>query len=269
MKKTRLIAAAALAAGIISTQASSVYSQNIVGYVNLNVPIGGYSLWVNQLNALNADGSVNNSATNVFPNPTSDPSNGGGPLDGSEILVYNGVNYNTVYFDSNTNDTTTGFTDFAGAPKPAPVLAPGLGFYFNNQGASTNITITGNVAGVTNGGIYYTNVVGTAQLFYLVGSSIPVAGDLQTNLGLLNYTSDPSNGGGPLDGSEIQIPIYAPGQANIIGYNSLYFDSNTNDTTTGFTDFAGAPVAAPKVNVGQGFFFSNQTGGNYNWVQNY
>ncbi len=40
MKKTLLIAAAALAASLIPSQAQ-VYSQNIVGYVNTAIPGGG------------------------------------------------------------------------------------------------------------------------------------------------------------------------------------------------------------------------------------
>jgi len=48
MRKTLLITAAALAAGIISTQAQ-VYSQNIVGYINLSVPVNGFNVLANQL----------------------------------------------------------------------------------------------------------------------------------------------------------------------------------------------------------------------------
>jgi hypothetical protein len=269
MRKTLLIAAATLAAGVIAAQADSpVYSQNIVGYANLTVPVGGYALLSSPFDASDSTGATNNSALYVFPNVTADPSNGGGPLDGSELMMYNGAGYDTYYFDSNTNDTTTGFTDSNGNQKAAPILAAGKGFYFNNQSATTNITVVGTVRGATSTGVFYTNTIGTTSMFYLVGSPIPVAGDLQTNMGLLNYTSDPANGGGPLDGTEIQIPIYTAGQANISGYQNYYFDSNTNDTTTGFTDSNGNPLPAPKIKVGQGFFISNQTGGNYPWVQN-
>ena len=41
--KTLLIAAAALAVGIISSEAQ-VYSQNVVGYVNLSVAASGYTV---------------------------------------------------------------------------------------------------------------------------------------------------------------------------------------------------------------------------------
>jgi hypothetical protein len=43
MRKTLLMAAATLAAGVISSQAAGVYSQNIVGYVNVASPTAGNS----------------------------------------------------------------------------------------------------------------------------------------------------------------------------------------------------------------------------------
>ena len=46
--KTLLIAAAALAVGITSSEAQ-VYSQNVVGYVNMTVPAGHYQIVGNQL----------------------------------------------------------------------------------------------------------------------------------------------------------------------------------------------------------------------------
>jgi len=264
MKKTLLIAVAALAAGIVSTQAQAVYSQNIVGYVNLSVAPNGFSLLSNPLDTYNASGAIDNSATNVFVNKW-DPVNGG-PLDGSSLLIWNGGGYDSYYFDSNPADTTTGFTDFSGAPVACPILSPGLGFYFNNQTTTNAIQVTGAVRGSTSTGLFITNTVGKVLNFYLVGSPLPIAGDLVTNLQFKNVW-DPINGG-PLDGCEIQVPIYTAGHGNISGYNTYYFDSNPADTSTGFTDFSGAPVAAPQVTVGQGFFFSNQTPGNYPWVQN-
>ena len=60
MKKTLLMAAAALAAGIITSQAQPVYSQNIVGYVNQTF-VSGY---VNVANPLDNGGG--NSLTNII-----------------------------------------------------------------------------------------------------------------------------------------------------------------------------------------------------------
>ena len=54
--KTLLIAAAALVATVISSEAQTVYSANVVGYYN--VPIGGnrFGLVANQLNLDNTNG---------------------------------------------------------------------------------------------------------------------------------------------------------------------------------------------------------------------
>ena len=55
--KTLLIAAAALAAAVTSSQAqSTVYSQNIVGYINTSLA-PGYNLVANQLNVNNTNGA--------------------------------------------------------------------------------------------------------------------------------------------------------------------------------------------------------------------
>src|SRR5580692_11046853 len=96
---TLLIAAAALAAGIISSQAQ-VYSQNIVGYVNTPLPTG----FVNLANPL--DGSnANNAITNIIPVFS-------GAYDGSLLQVWTGTQYTTYTIDSsfstgiaNGNDT--------------------------------------------------------------------------------------------------------------------------------------------------------------------
>src|ERR1035437_3613111 len=113
MKKTLLIAAAALAAGIITSQAQPVYSQNIVGYVNVPAAVGFTAMD----NPLNNNG--NNSATNLF-NATS------GANDGSIILQWAGTHYTQVVFDSSK---VTGFTDVATGSQtlPPPILAPGTG----------------------------------------------------------------------------------------------------------------------------------------------
>lgn len=67
MKKTLLIAVAALAAGITSIQAQAVYSQNIVGYYNITIPAGKFVLAASQLNLDNT-----NSINNIFSGLASD-----------------------------------------------------------------------------------------------------------------------------------------------------------------------------------------------------
>jgi hypothetical protein len=59
--KTLLIAAATLAAGLASSMAQAVYSQNVVGYVNVTLPANAYALIANQLN------STNNTIASLLP----------------------------------------------------------------------------------------------------------------------------------------------------------------------------------------------------------
>src|SRR5205807_10156947 len=60
--KTLLLTAALSAAGLVTSMAQ-VYSVNIVGYINLNIPVG-YSMIANQLNA-----SPDNTIVNLIPTP--------------------------------------------------------------------------------------------------------------------------------------------------------------------------------------------------------
>lgn len=247
MKKTLLMAAAALAAGIITSQAQPVYSQNIVGYVNIPA-IVGYTAMANPLN------NGVNSATNLFDTTS-------GANDGSIILQWTGTKYSQTVFDSSK---ATGFTDVASGLQtlPPPILAPGTGFLFNNQGASNTYTFTGsvavdgpgtatNVVGVT------TNILSAGTVYVLPGSKIPVGGGVSSVLGIKNV-------GGALDGSIVLIPNIVGGV--IRGYTQTVFDSSK---ATGFTDIASGlqTLPEPVIPVGHSFLFSNQSGSDYQWIQ--
>jgi len=262
--KTLLIAAAALAAGIITSEAQ-VYSQNIVGYVNVPLP-GGYSFLSNPLDTSDATGAVNDAATNVIVN-TFNAGLGFGPMDGSTLLLWTGTGYNTFYFDSNPADTTTGFTDANGSPLPCPTLGPGIAYYINNVNASNTVTIVGAVRGVLAGGVGVSNVVTIpSQAFSFIGSATSIGGDIVTNLMLAN----PYNAGlgfGPLDGCKVLVPNYN-GAGILVSYTSYVFDSNPSDTPTGFTDNNGSPLPAPTFKVGSGVFFNNTLGSSISWTQN-
>jgi hypothetical protein len=247
MRKTLLIAAAALAASVISSQAQ-VYSQNIVGYVN--VPsVTGYTAMDNPLS-----NNGNNSATNLFDTTS-------GANDGSIILTWAGTKFSQIAFDSSKS---TGFTDAATGTQTLqpPVLAPGTGFLFNNQNGSNTITFVGsvavdgagastNVVGVT------TNVLSAATLYVFPASKLPVGGGISSVLGIANV-------GGALDGSIVLLPNIISGV--IHGYNQIAFDSSK---ATGFTDAATGTqtLAEPVIAVGQSFLFSNQTGSPIQWLQ--
>jgi len=156
MKKTLLIAAAALVAGVVSSQAQ-VYSANIVGYVNATCPAGTLTLLSNPLD------NGTNTANDVFaslPNK-------------STVQLWNGSGF-TSY--------TKGATGFAGNPS----LPVGAGFFVSSVANYTN-TFVGNVVPAP-GGNTATNSLPAGTLA-LIGSKLPVSGnfnDVGTNSFNLN-----------------------------------------------------------------------------------
>src|ERR1700761_8862396 len=112
--KTLLIAAAALAAAVTSSNAqSTVYSQNVVGYVNTVLPGGSaLSLVANPLN-----GSTN-SANVILP----------ALVGGESVLVWSGTGYYLYQYQGAGVGTGLGFqSDWTdnGATPPAPPAIPG------------------------------------------------------------------------------------------------------------------------------------------------
>jgi hypothetical protein len=252
--KTLLIAAAALAAGVISSQAQTpVYSANIVGYVNQPL-VSGY---VNVANPL--DLGAGNSLTNVIQNV---PVGGSGPLDGALVYIWNGVGYSIYTLDSTV---ATGVADSSDSSAvTAPTVSPGqLIFLLNNTGATFTNTAVGTVhvdgpatgsqvVGVT------TNVLGTGYSF--IASKISVGGGVSSALGLTNTVV---SGTGVLDGALLYVPNIVNG--NFLGYNITTIDSSTS---TGFADSSdSSAVPEPQVPVGTGFVLLNNTGNPYTWVQ--
>src|SRR5215469_5024220 len=122
MRKTLLIAASALAASVISSQAG-VYSQNIVGYVNTPVPTGFVNMAV-PLDAQDPSGSgVNNAITNTLAVFS-------GAYDGSLLYVFNGVNYTIYTLDSGQPTGVGDPTD--SHPVAPPILGPGKAWFLDN-----------------------------------------------------------------------------------------------------------------------------------------
>ena len=157
MKKTLLIAAAALVAGVISSEAQ-VYSANIVGYVNVVTPGSSqYALIANPLD----DGT--NNLTDLVPSAAT----------GSTVLVWNGASYN-----SSTKTPTSWSAN--------PHIAPGTGFFLRTAAIFTN-TFVGNVAAAPGGGTVTNALAG--GVYSLVGSAIPYSDNLaSTNLNLVPAT---------------------------------------------------------------------------------
>jgi hypothetical protein len=151
MKKTLLIAAAALVAGVISSDAQ-VYSANIVGYVNVSMPAGALVLTSNPLD----DGT--NTANDLLaslPNKSS-------------IQIWNGTGF-TFY--------SKGASGFAGNPS----IPVGTGFFVKSVSNFTN-TFVGNVVPAPGGN--QSSTAFPAGALVLVGSTLPVSGtfnDVGTN----------------------------------------------------------------------------------------
>jgi len=231
MKKTLLIAAAALAAGVISSQAQ-VYSQNVVGYVNVPVP-SGYSLIANPLSS-----GVSNGVTEAL-SPSQIPV-------GATILIYNLAtgNYDQSQYAPGYNTAATVFIDpNSGNDVPVPLIPPGRGFFIQNPGSSNTVTFTGTVI---------TNTVGLPSGYALVSSTLPIAGDITNapiNLNLVvGATILIYN---PTTGAYVQSQ-YAP------GYNTaatVFIDPNS-----------GNDVITPAIGVAQGFFYQNPSTG-VTWTQ--
>jgi hypothetical protein len=148
--KTLLIAAAALAATVISSQAQ-VYS-GIVGYVTTVMPAGQFVLVSNPLD----DGT--NTTTSVGANLPNK----------STIEVWNGSGF-------------TAANKASGVWTPDLPLPPGTGFFVDAKSAITN-TFVGAIDTAVGGSV--TNAL-PAGVFVLVSSTIPFSGDLNdTNLNL-------------------------------------------------------------------------------------
>jgi hypothetical protein len=163
--KTLLIAAAALVAGIVSSEAQ-VYSANVVGYVSLTVSNGFNAVTT----PLDFDGTgTNDSVVNVLG--TNMPLN-------SQVLTWNGSG-----FSGNTYQQAKG--GGVAWSSPNATITPGQGYFLYNPSNTTTVTIVGTVlqGGLTNGYI-------TTAGFSFVGSVFPVAGGISSTYGYVPSLND-------------------------------------------------------------------------------
>jgi hypothetical protein len=154
--KTLLLTAALTAAGALTSMAQ-VYSVNIVGYINVNVP-HGFSMIANQLN-----NSPDNHLATLFPNPP----NG--------TFVYQFNNASSTYIVDDFADGA-----WEGDTAGAMALNPGVGVFINNPGTAFTATFVGEVQLVS--------TVAIPHNFSIVASVIPQS----ANLDVLGYV--PGNG---------------------------------------------------------------------------
>jgi hypothetical protein len=239
MKKTLLIAAAALAAGIISSQAQ-VYSQNIVGYANLPTPNGGTYLM-----AVPFKVGVSNGANEIWPVV------GGIPTlpDFSEILVWNGSGYTGYVSDSGSPS----FWDDANQNPidGAPSLPVGSGFFLIPNGSLTN-TFAGVIAVSVNTS---NNMALPNGGTYLISSAVPYSGSV-TN-------GNPVTGAGGLG---LSINGGLPDFSEILVWNGSGYDGYVSDSGSPslWDDANQNPIdLPPTLSVGQGFFLIPN--GDFTW----
>lgn len=258
--KTLLIAAAALAVGIGSSQADQTYSANIVGYYNSTVTNNSKYTVVsvqmncggsNGLNEVFASFSTNQSGDIVFIwDPTLQQFKSGG------YLFYWDPSLGAQWYDQGGNGNLV--TNF-------PVIAAGKSCFVLGSGVnpSDSVTVMGSVS-IPNGGSNTIPFLGNS-LYTLVSSQLPESGGLY-NLGL-----NPPDGTIAFIWSQSAQTFRAGGYAFFSQYG--WYDQGGNGnviTNTGvtFTNAYGVWSDVP-VNVGDGVFILGGAPGtgSTNWTQ--
>jgi hypothetical protein len=170
--KTLLIAAAALAATVISSEAQTVFSANIVGYANVVMPAGVFSAVANPFDK---DGIDN--ITNVLV----------GIPNSSQVFLFNN-GFGAPGFSPATSRTGAWSADAA-----TSFIPPGVGFMIKPGSNYTN-TFVGTVIPAVGGTNSLTFIAGQT---YLVGSVTPYGGTLSNavdqGVGTLNLGSSLPN----------------------------------------------------------------------------
>jgi hypothetical protein len=161
--KTLLLAVAALATGIVSSEAQNVYSANIVGYVNVVEPAGQFVLQANPLT------TGNDVLTNVIKGATG----------ASQIDVWNGAGFTAYSYSTLSHNWTAGAVNADNTPLP-----PGVGFFIKAGATPFTNTYVGSI--IVNSGSNVTNAL-TAGVLAPVGSLIPFA-DVVTNASSIDLT---------------------------------------------------------------------------------
>jgi hypothetical protein len=245
MKKTLLMAAATLAAGIISTQATGVYSQNIVGYANVALTNAGGIYLVTTPFSVGSSNGLNE----VF--------SAGLPA-GSSVQLWNGTKF-TVYVYDNTDPMGLGtnvvwYNSDETVVAVIPSVPVGQGFMLVPNSPITN-TFAGTVAVAvgTSNNITYS----TPGELYFVGSAVPYAGFVTNGN---SSTGGPNLNGLPAgssiqfwDGTKFTVYVYDNTDPMGLGTNVVWY--NSDETVS---------VACPSINVGQGFVLVPNS--SYTWT---
>jgi hypothetical protein len=186
---------------------AQVFSANIVGYYNRTVPAGQLALLANQLKGTNANiGAVLS-----------------GAREGDKIFTWTGTSW-----------VANEYIEGVGW-EPDPVVAPGTGFFYKNNGAST-VTLTF-VGEVPTGSLTNNLTSGLS----LKGAIVPQGGDLDTVHGLQGAEGD-----------------------RVFKWTGTGWAANSPSY---IQDLGWEPAAT--VVVGEGFFYKNTTASTKAWVRTF
>jgi hypothetical protein len=263
MKKTLLIAVAALAAGIISSQAQ-VYSANVVGYYNVTIPAHKYYFFGNQLVSGSDASQTNNNVNTVLSSGLISDSNG---ATNSVLYIWTGAGYGTIlsYFnqsDANAywGNNAAGWYDGSGTLQNIPLNQGAGAFIYNAANSSMTLSVVGTVP-------QGTNVINVPKGFNTYALVEPVSTNLDSALVGFPAVSD-SNG--------VTNDVYYGWTGSGFGTILSYFNQNDANTywgvnQAGWYDGSGANQSAnPAVwpTVGQGFII-NRFGPSTKWTNSF
>lgn len=234
-----ILGAAVLAAGVASSMASSVYSVNVVGYVNITAP-PGFSLLANQLDLTPSSNTIEAVLGNAANSAA---------LQDCQVEIFNKgtSSYSLDVYDASGAFGPPGWYDGLTGNPSVRVINPGTGFFFYNS-KTTNVTLT--VAGQVDQG---TNTVPLTSGFNLISTIVPV----QINLDTTATNNFPAI-------QDMEFLAFT----NTIGHPANYADIVVYDTSgtfgpPGWYDGLTGNPATPSPAVGQGYFIYTPTGTNW------
>ena len=247
-KQLLLTATALLAAGLLKTQATPVYSQNIVGYASIPLQTAGQYYMMSCPFVVGVSNGVNEIFGTSLP-------------DGTSIFIWSSgsQSFKNIVYDSTGGNDSLPYSWFqADDTTPVtflPTNAPGMAFFIVPNQPVTN-TFVGAVA--VSIGTSNNMVLPTGGQYYMVASAVPYAGYVTNGTKV--------NGGPNLNGLPDGSSLF---QWNPLAqsFTTYVYDSTGGNDSLPFVWFQAddtTPAPCPQINVGDGFFLvPNNT---YTWT---
>ncbi len=238
--------------GSAAVMGANVYSVNAVGYINVTI-LPGFNIITCPLYCGTdpANPTVSNDLNVLFPNPVATT-----PYAGASVYQLTpGGGYSAI--EGGSSATYGGGWNNGGADI---TLNPGQAVFFQNPNALGGANMTATFVGVVPSGTLTTQLVPGLSL---VGSQVPVSGDLVTS-SIAALTAQ--NGD--------YIYFFDPRQSGAYQYGFLEDAYSASATYgTGWTAGPGPNVGANNdpqvVSVYEGFFYNNSQATTENWVETF